>query len=139
MRFLWRKKQPGDFDHETVWSLVALAVFGAARLLPADGIGVSVCWFHALTGKPCPSCGSTRTFIAIAHGRWIEGFAWNPLAGVFFAGLAFYVAYSAIVLAFRRPRLRVEFTSARERIVLIAVLAAAVMVNWAFVIRAGKI
>ncbi|MBN1866726.1 DUF2752 domain-containing protein [Candidatus Sumerlaeota bacterium] len=139
MRFLWRRKHPGEFDHELVWSLLTLGAFGVARFLPAEGIGMSICWFHGLTGIPCPSCGSTRSLIALAHGQWGEAAAWNPLASLFFVGMGFYVVYSAFTLLLRRPRLRLQFTSARERLALAAILVLAVTIDWIYLIRAGKI
>jgi hypothetical protein len=37
--------------------------------------GLSACPLRALTGVPCPSCGATRTFVAVAggDGEWRRG------------------------------------------------------------------
>ena len=39
----------------------------------------SNCWFKAVFGIPCPGCGSTRAFVALWHGQWLESFRWHPL------------------------------------------------------------
>jgi hypothetical protein len=39
----------------------------------------SVCPVKNLTGLPCPSCGSTRSAVAILNGDFINGLYLNPL------------------------------------------------------------
>lgn len=55
-------------------SIVALRPFwlAGAGLLPQ-------CPWHALTGFPCPGCGSTRAILDLLQGRFAAGFAFNPL------------------------------------------------------------
>lgn len=40
---------------------------------------VVACPVKALTGIPCPSCGSTRSVMAIINGNFTEGLLLNPL------------------------------------------------------------
>ncbi len=42
------------------------------------------CLFKALTGLPCPSCGTTRAVLLLAHGNLRGSLLLNPL-GCFFA------------------------------------------------------
>ncbi len=45
------------------------------------------CPFNAITGIPCPSCGTTRAALAMLQGRPLLALAFNPLAAL--AGAAF--------------------------------------------------
>lgn len=57
----------------------------------------SVCGFHWLTGRPCPLCGMTRAFFALAKGHFVDAFHFNALSL-----LAFAVAVA--VVAGKQPR-----------------------------------
>ncbi|MEP7169551.1 MAG: DUF2752 domain-containing protein [Bacteroidota bacterium] len=39
----------------------------------------NICLFKAITGFPCPSCGSTRAAVALLHGDFSGSLWWNPL------------------------------------------------------------
>ncbi len=45
-----------------------------------DGFGV--CIIKEATGFPCPSCGSTRSVLAILDGHFLEAVYWNPIGVV---------------------------------------------------------
>lgn len=40
---------------------------------------LTVCLIKNATGLPCPSCGSTRSVVALAQGDWLEALRLNPL------------------------------------------------------------
>ena len=96
---------------------------GATTGLPAAAHGRKMsrmipllpCPFHALTGLPCPLCGSTHALLALAHGDLRAAFGWNPLATV--------LCLLAPVLV-RRP-VAARFTSW---------IAYALAVNWAWLL-----
>lgn len=43
-----------------------------------------LCTFQNLTGIDCPGCGMTRSFISIAHGRWMESLRYHPIGWLVF-------------------------------------------------------
>ena len=45
------------------------------------------CFIKSLTQIPCPSCGSTRSVMAILSGQFQSAFYWNPLGYLILAGL----------------------------------------------------
>jgi hypothetical protein len=51
------------------------------------------CPIRHLTGIPCPTCGMTRSFMAIAQGNWSQAFAHHLFGPVLFVGLAIAVVH----------------------------------------------
>jgi len=62
-------------------ALVGLCVLALVfvRLVGNSFSAIAPCIFHAVTGWPCPLCGSTRAFDALARGDLFAALAWNPL------------------------------------------------------------
>ena len=101
-----------------VLNRVFLFVFGATTLAlaslevtPADRVRVpwadrelpETCQHLTATGRPCPSCGVTRSVVTALHGNFGRSRQFHP-AGVVIA--AMQVAQCAMRLAFLWPRLR---------------------------------
>ncbi len=95
-----------------------------APLMPA-------CPFRAITGIPCPTCGSTHAAVALMHGRLGAALAANPLAT--FAGIAFFAGGLAapVWAALRWPVLDVPAPLPRW---LRAAIVAALLASWAYLI-----
>lgn len=133
MTIIWRRKLPGEFDHEALWGCIALIILMTASFFPFDRLPIGIpCWFRALSGFPCPSCSSTRAFVMLAHGRIAEGFALNPAAGILFFSLLLFLPYAFCTCLLRKPRLRIVGGSPHAT--FIAGLCAAVLMigNWAY-------
>jgi hypothetical protein len=47
-----------------------------------------LCLTKSILGVPCPGCGMTRSFIAIAHGQWRRAWNFNPASFLMFAFIA---------------------------------------------------
>src|SRR5215211_4032532 len=114
----------GGADHapsvsvHAVLNRVFLFVFGAATLAlasfevtPADRVRVpwadrelpETCRHLTATGRPCPSCGVTRSVVSALHGDFARSRLFHP-AGV--AITAMLLAQCAMRFAFLWPRLR---------------------------------
>jgi hypothetical protein len=138
MTLTWRPLRPLEIDHEALWLLVgsaSLCLLGVALVTP--GIQLPRCAFKTITGLPCPTCGVTRTVIALSRGDVDRALFLNPLAAIA-GGLALvYLLYAAAVLALRLPRFRPTVSALdarRVRIAAVAVLA----VNWIWLIATGR-
>jgi len=78
--------------------LGAAGVLVAARLLPAHGVGVTVCWYRLAFGVRCPGCGLTRSLSCAMRGMWAESWDYHPL------GIAVMVALVAAAVRGAWPR-----------------------------------
>lgn len=94
----WR---PATADDRTLVALVAGTVLAAAALAvalapiaPALARVLPDCAFHALSGLPCPACGSTRAVLALLAGEPRAALGFNPLV-TFGATAAFAFALAA--------------------------------------------
>ncbi len=138
MPLTWRRLEPLEIDHEALWLLVggaSLCLLGVALVTP--GIQLPRCAFKTITGLPCPTCGVTRTIIALSRGDVDRALFFNPLAAIACGVGLLYLLYAAAVLALRLPRFRptVSAPGARRlRLAAVALLA----VNWAWLIATRR-
>jgi hypothetical protein len=68
-----------------LWIVALSVILIAAFTLEGTRHVPSTCIFHAVTGLPCASCGMTRAFIALGHGRFADALALNIASPVLFA------------------------------------------------------
>jgi hypothetical protein len=138
MTLVWRRLAPLEVDHEQLWLAVggaSLCLLGVALATP--GIQLPRCVFKTLTGLPCPTCGVTRTVIALSRGDVARALFMNPLAAVACGVGLLYLLYAGTVLLLGLPRLRPVVSAAgarRLRVATVALLA----VNWAWLIATGR-
>lgn len=68
-----------------------------ALLCPPRGIpGVSLCWFKATTGLPCPGCGLIRSLSCGFRGMFIESWTYHPMGLAILALVLFLAAFSLL-------------------------------------------
>jgi uncharacterized protein DUF2752 len=108
----------------------------AVGLLHLDALPITVCFFKFVTGLPCATCGSTRALGRLFHGDLAGAFAMNPLAA---AGMIALLPWAAADLALmtRRKAFGLELGPAAARVARVAAVAA-VVVNWAYLVAAGR-
>jgi Protein of unknown function (DUF2752) len=135
---IWRRLEPLEIDHEALWLLVggaSLCLLGVALATP--GIQLPRCAFKTVTGLPCPTCGVTRTVIALSRGDLDRAMFLNPLAAIACGFGLIYLLYAAGVLALRLPRFRPTVSATGARRVRIAAITA-IAVNWIWLIATGR-
>src|SRR5687768_4721171 len=49
------------------------------------GPGLKGCLIKSLTGIPCPSCGATRSVLALLQGEVVGSWQWNPFGIILLA------------------------------------------------------
>ncbi|MFN2465565.1 MAG: DUF2752 domain-containing protein [Candidatus Dormibacteria bacterium] len=109
-----------------------VGVLATAWVLPglwARGVQpIPQCIFHQLTGQPCPMCGATRSFAAMAHGNIGGAVHVYPLGPLMFAALVVAVLYSiAVLLTGRRVQVLMDDRLYRG---LVLLAGAMLLVNW---------
>ena len=111
----------------------AIVVAGALRL---DHLPWSLCYFKALTGYPCPTCGTTRAFARLFWRDLPGALAMNPLATV---GVVLLVLWGVADLALlpRGRALSLELSSGAGRLARL-VTVALFLLNWAYLVAAGR-
>jgi D-arabinose 1-dehydrogenase-like Zn-dependent alcohol dehydrogenase len=80
------------------WSVaIVVAVFVVSLLLPPGCLDrlPALCTMRRLTGLPCPGCGMTHAFVAIAHGHWDAALHYNAMAYPLFAAGLVYLGLRA--------------------------------------------
>jgi hypothetical protein len=118
------------FGHAEVFAAIGLLSFAAARFLPVLSIPL-VCPARALTGLPCPTCGMTHAFVAVAHGDLAAAVAASP-AGALLAALAWILSAADLVrLVAGAPLPVVPERTAR---LLVASGTVALGINWAWML-----
>lgn len=105
-------------------------------LLRLDRLPFAICAFKALTGLPCPTCGSTRAVARLARLDLAGAFEMNPLATAAAAGLLAWGLLDLLLLA-RGRALGLEMSPTAGRVLRVAAVAA-IVANWAYLIAAGR-
>lgn len=121
-------------------ALISGGILLASVVLPLSGLPFGpICTFLRLTGYPCPFCGSTRAFIAMGHGRWLEAWHQSPMATGLFAGVTAVFVWNAAALAaglIVRPGAG-RMWGGRNRRWLAGIFCAMLAANWIYRIACG--
>ena len=108
-------------------SLLALMV---PWVLPLRWLAFHRCTFLLITGYPCPFCGVTRSFWAMAQGHWTAACLNGPLGVMVYGAMVFFCGINLLALLRRRIVLPGRIVQhPRALAVLLGVLVA---VHWAY-------
>ena len=92
-------------------------------------LGTGICWFRAITGINCPTCGLSRSMVSLLQGRLLQSLAYNPFMLIF--TLFIFLQQTSTVTLKRRLSIQ---SSAKERMLLGILLLLLFLGNWAYVI-----
>jgi hypothetical protein len=132
-----RPLAPGETNHELIWLSVSSGGLALAASWLALKLPWPICLFHALTGRPCLTCGATRSAIAFFHAHFLAAFEWNPLAFLCYCGLSLFNVYALATVVMRTPRLRVANVNPGERKFVRSSVIALLALNWAYLLLAN--
>ena len=115
---------------------IVLGCVGLVGLALRLGMTAPSCALKDWTGLPCATCGTTRLVRALASGELLEALALNPLVFCGLVALTSWSALSIVRLVVDVPAWRLVLAPAdRGRLVL--GLAAAVLLNWIYLVLRG--
>jgi len=77
---------PGNVALRAGCVLLGIAVLLTLAIVPTEVLarGPTICVWKNLFGIDCPTCGMTRAFSSILHGKLIHAIGYNKLVVVFF-------------------------------------------------------
>lgn len=126
---LSRERQLGLF-----WGAAALALLLLAPAAPVVAPGLPPCFFHQVTGLPCPTCGGTRAALALLSGDVPGAFHANPLVAAALVVLVGGGLVAGAIAAFGRGVREPARIPGWARAGIVLVLAA----NWLWLIVDGR-
>lgn len=130
MQIALNKRAPGQIEFGIIYGGIVLLALVAGRFLPVLALAPP-CAFKALTGVPCPTCGSTRAIVHLSHGDVASAFFMNPLVLAVAVAALVYLFYSLFTFLFAAPRIVVAFSgNEKGRLRVLAVLL--ILVNWLY-------
>jgi len=132
VRFVAREGAPLGL----IFGAIGLLMTAAVGLLHLDRLPFAVCHLKALTGLPCPTCGSTRAVGRLFALDVSGALAMNPVTTVAALLIAGW-AVADLALLPRRRALGVEL-GPRLGIALRIGAAAIVLANWAYLLASGR-
>jgi hypothetical protein len=99
-------------------------------------LGLPPCFFHKLTGIPCPTCGMTTSFAYTARLQFYEAFVTQPFGLLACVLMALLIPLSFVLMRRRVPWLRLM--TARGSNAVMYVLLALFVIAWVYKILAMR-
>jgi Protein of unknown function (DUF2752) len=130
MRLTVQQRTSGQIELGIIFGTIAMLALVFARVLPVQEI-LPPCLFRAVTGIPCPSCGTTRSLVHLAHGDIAGSLILNPLFSLAMIAALFLLFARLTFLPFNRSMITLTH-SGREGTLLRAGMAVIFLANWIY-------
>jgi len=132
--------RPDSYGDVVVAHLPVALITGIALMLPhvvsCDDLPLMPCTFLSLTGYPCPFCGLTRSFWAIAHGDWAFAVHDAPVACLVYLATALLFAWHSTALI-TGLRVRSSLFRLLKSPIAVWLMVTMVALNWAYRLASG--
>lgn len=127
----WRPLTLAERQLTFIWSGLILATIALRPLWIVLAPYLRPCGLREVTGIPCPTCGTTRSGLALLEGRLADALLYNPLFTI--AAVAFVIGGLVAPLWAWRRGIAPSFPSPLPRWSRLVVVVA-IVANWAWVI-----
>jgi hypothetical protein len=132
------RSSPAERGVQIFLALVCAAALAAGVLLVPSPtgtgthrvLGLPECGMLKMTGKPCPTCGVTTSFVLAAHGRFAESLVNQPFGFVLFWVVGGSLV--GLVAALVRGRSVQPFFVRVSPMVILLALSALLLVSWMY-------
>jgi uncharacterized protein DUF2752 len=132
MRVVFNKQTTGQIEFGLIYGGIALLALCLADILPVLSFSPS-CVLKGLTNIPCPTCGSTRALVLLAHGELVAALAMNPLTVLCLLAAVLIFLTSLVTFAFNLPRISLVLSEQEGSIVRYGVIGL-IFVQWCYLI-----
>ncbi|MDZ4198788.1 MAG: DUF2752 domain-containing protein [Kiritimatiellia bacterium] len=121
------------------WILLSGGALTLTSWIPPGQWPFRLCLLNRLLHVPCLLCGTTRVFQNAGRGQWREAWTESPLGmGLLLGVWAVFLFHSAAWIDRKKWILNVPFSPRTRRIFLLLTLAA-LLANWVYRFRTGRI
>ena len=129
------KNTPPAAPVHMVWGPIAILFIAAAGIFRGIAPHLPNCVFHEITGFPCPTCGGTRSLIALSQFDFFSSFLYNPLALLFTIGL---IVFSLLFLVgiISNKSLKIMLSERGKKVLRYSAISLFIF-NWIFLILTG--
>jgi hypothetical protein len=114
------------------YAAIGLLGFLLAQLGERLLVFIPPCLFQRWTGLPCPTCGATRTGIALSHFHVVDALLENPLFFILFCAL-FLWGMNTLVGYVTGKNIKLVIPVHEKKLVQILLLSA-IILNWMYLI-----
>lgn len=114
-----------------LWSAVAISAVILRPIWIAIAPHLGSCTFRNLTGIPCPSCGTTRTALALLNLELGSALAVNPLGALVAVAFILGGGLALIWVLFRGPIPTFDLSWSRW---WTASVVGVILINWMYLI-----
>ena len=128
---------PGRLDPELLWGILGFLTLLLIHFGPSPALFPVPCPFKLLLGIPCPSCGMTRSWLALGRHEWPLAFRMHPALASGYFLMWGYVPYALGAVAGLWPRVGLSLSEGEVRGIRLLVLAS-LGVLWGFLILDGR-
>ena len=132
MRLIVQQHTSDRIEFALIFGTLAILALAAARMLPVLEV-LPPCSFRRITGIACPSCGTTRSLVYLAHGDIAGSLVMNPLLFLVMLVALFLFFMRLATLPFNRDTITLTHTS-REGTFLRFGMAIIFLANWMYLI-----
>jgi hypothetical protein len=127
-------RRPGEINFEA-WFLFASVMLAAGCFgWISLGLPWPHCWVRHTFGVPCPTCGSTRCALALAHGDIRSALLLNPMMFALYSAIGLFDLYAVGTLWLGLPRMRLTEVPAKIKQVFGLLVVIVATSNWIYLL-----